>query len=179
MSASDLLWADKSHLAQLLEAIQRCAYFLDGVNGRLDWPLTGDFLDAHKKDEDLFGALAAFNEHFAKLQDTLAAGMRHAHLLQGERADSFLKVLAYYEKLGVIESLEDWQTLRAARNLSAHDYEIDYPAVAEHFNMLNTLLPSLMRVACAFVPLCADRLGISPASQDFSPEFQAIARRYS
>jgi len=42
MSAKSLLDAEKTHLAQLLKAIQRCVYFLHA---------------------------AAFNERFAKLQD--------------------------------------------------------------------------------------------------------------
>ncbi len=65
-----LLSSQKQHLAELLEAIQRCVYFLDVV---------------------LFEAMAAINERFAKLQDTLGAAMRHACILSGEPADSFLK----------------------------------------------------------------------------------------
>lgn len=174
MSATDILSAEKRHLAQLLEAVQRCVYFIDAVVARLPWPLSGDRLASQKKDEALFGALAAFNERFAKLQDTLAAAMRHAHLLQGESADSFLKVLAYYEKQGVIASLTDWQVLRAARNLAAHDYETDYASIAEHFNTLHELMPGLLAASAAFVCLCRDRLGVEPASSDFSVEFLHI-----
>lgn len=117
MSLPNLLVAEKAHLAQLLEAVQRCVYFLDAAASGLPWPLDGEALALRKKDRELFGALAAFNERFAKLQDTLAAAMRHAHLLQGESADSFLKVLAWYEKQGVIASLADWQLLRTSRTI--------------------------------------------------------------
>ena len=65
--------------------------------------------------------------------------MRHSLLLSGEQADSFLKVLAIFEKNQVISSVEDWQVARTARNLAAHDYEINYADVADHFNTLNTL----------------------------------------
>lgn len=174
MTPVDLLAAEKRHLAQLLEAVQRCVYFLDAVAARLSWPLSGADLATRKKDEVLFGALAAFNERFAKLQDTLAAAMRHAHLLQGESADSFLKVLAYYEKQGVIASLADWQVLRAARNLVAHDYETDYASIAEHFNTLYELMPGLLVASGAFVRLCRDSLGIEAASADFLAEFLHI-----
>jgi hypothetical protein len=174
MSSAGILTAEKRHLAQLLEAVQRCVYFLDAVAARLSWPLYGEFLERQKKDEPLFGALAAFNERFAKLQDTLAAALRHAYLLQGESADSFLKVLAYYEKQGVVASVEDWQLLRAARNLAAHDYETDYVAIAEHFNTLYELMPGLLATAAAFVHSCRDRLGVEPASADFAAEFEQI-----
>ncbi|WP_374278392.1 hypothetical protein [Azonexus sp.] len=174
MSPRDILDAEKRHLAQLLEAVQRCVFFLDGVAGRLDWPLSGGGLEACKKDAALFDALAAFNERFAKLQDTLAAGMRHAHLLHGESAENFLKVLAFFEKQGVVASLDDWQLLRAARNLAAHDYETDYAAIAEHFNTLHQLLPGLLMTSAAFVRSCGQQLGVEPASTDFSAEFLQI-----
>lgn len=106
MSLPNLLVAEKAHLAQLLEAVQRCVYFLDAAASGLPWPLDGEALALRKKDRELFGALAAFNERFAKLQDTLAAAMRHAHLLQGESADSFLKVLAWYEKQGATVAVQ-------------------------------------------------------------------------
>lgn len=176
MSATDILSEEKRHLAQLLEAVQRCVYFLDAAAKNLPWPLVGDELARRKKDPALFGGLAAFNERFAKLQDTLAAAMRHAHLLLGESADSFLKVLAYYEKQGVIDSLADWQLLRTARNLAAHDYETDYVDIAEHFNTLHGLMPGLLAASGAFVFLCQDRLAIEPASADFAQEFRQIVR---
>ena len=55
------LTAEREHLANLLEATQRC------------------------KVVDLFESLAAFNERFAKLQDTLGAAMRHGALLMRDR----------------------------------------------------------------------------------------------
>jgi hypothetical protein len=112
MTGKQLLASEKEHLAQLLEAIQRCGYFLDAASRKLPWPLQGDELQCRKKDTSLFEALSAFNERFAKLQDTLGVAMRHASLLLGENTDSFLKVLAYYEKQGVLESIASWQTLR-------------------------------------------------------------------
>jgi hypothetical protein len=74
---------------------------------------------ATRKDVALFESLAAINERFAKLQDTLGAAMRHAVLLAGERADTFLRVLAFYEKIGVIESVAAWQLCRTVRYLAA------------------------------------------------------------
>lgn len=176
MSDSPILAAEKEHLGQLLEAIQRCVYFLDAASRKLPWPLRGAELQSRKKDEALFEALSAFNERFSKLQDTLGAAMRHACLLLGESTDSFLKVLAYYEKQTVIDSISTWQLVRTARNLAAHDYEIDYSVIAEHFNTLYELVPALYRPALLFMKLCDNKLGIKPAARDFSYEFFAITR---
>eukprot|EP01032_Pedospumella_encystans_P024301 gene24301-27489_t len=61
----------------------------------LQWPISGSFLAQNKKDKELFEALAAINERFAKLQDTLGAAMRHSLVLSGEQARVWLaRVLA-------------------------------------------------------------------------------------
>ncbi|HAL37238.1 MAG TPA: hypothetical protein DCP03_03625 [Polaromonas sp.] len=174
MNTHGLLLVQQQHLAGLLEAIQRCVYFLHASDSGIAWPLTGDFLSDRKKDNDLFEALAAINERFAKLQDTMGAAMRHSLLLSGEQADSFIKVLALFEKNGVVQSLEDWQVARTARNLAAHDYETDYNAVAYHFNALHALQPSLYQTALRFVHYAQQELGAHPASADFASEFAAI-----
>ncbi|WP_275288133.1 hypothetical protein [Halomonas elongata] len=81
--SQDILDRQQHHLAQLLEAIQRCAWFLHQSEARVAWPLEAAWLEAHKKDIDLFETLAAINERFAKLQDSLASAMRHSALLVG------------------------------------------------------------------------------------------------
>ncbi len=174
MSAPQLLQDQRLHLADLLEAIQRCVYFLDASTRDIAWPLSGEYLQAHKKDNALFEALAAVNERFAKLQDTLGSAMRHSLILSGEHADSFIKVLSLFEKLGVIASIESWQLARTARNLAAHDYETNYHQVAKHFNSLHELTPDLFAAAQRFVGYCANVLDVGPASNDFALEFAAI-----
>ncbi|MGM0782783.1 MAG: hypothetical protein ACQEUM_01575 [Pseudomonadota bacterium] len=171
---SDVLEEQQRHLARLLEAIQRCAWFLHESERKLDWPIDADWLARHKKDVDLFETLAAINERFAKLQDTLASAMRHTALLMGEPTDSFLKVLAFFEKQGVIDSLEGWQRCRTVRNMAAHDYDTEYPEIAEHFNLLHQQTAMLFRAARQLIALCHDLLDISPASQDFSTEFERL-----
>lgn len=169
-----LLEAEKHHLADLLEAIQRCVYFLNASSQKLTWPLTAEQLKTQHKNIALFESLAAINERFAKLQDTLAAAMRHASLLAGEAHDSFLKVLSFYEKIGVLGSVAIWQLCRTARNLAAHDYEIEYTAIAEHFNTLHGLTPELYCTATLFINYCNMALKIEPAQGDFAQDFRII-----
>ena len=47
----------------------------------------------------MFAALAAFNEHFAKLQDAVDAAMRHGALLMSDANSLCLKVRVLFEKL--------------------------------------------------------------------------------
>jgi hypothetical protein len=171
---TEILDAEKAHLAQLLEAIQRCVYFLDAAIQKLPFPLHGSELENRKKDENLFETLSAFNERFSKLQDTLAAAMRHAYLLMGENANNFLKILAFYEKQEVVISIEQWQLLRTARNLAAHDYEIDYFQITQHFNTLYELTTILYSIADRFMDFCESQLAIKPTTPDFSNEFLVV-----
>jgi hypothetical protein len=171
-----ILNSEKQHLAELLEAIQRCVYFLDASSGKLTWPLTTNLLETQKKDVVLFEAMAAINERFAKLQDTLGAAMRHACILAGEPTDSFLKVLSFYEKTGVLASVESWQLCRTARNLAAHDYDIEYAEIADHFNSLNSLTPLLYMSAARFLGYRQEELSVVPKQADFTTEFMLIVK---
>ena len=172
--SSNSLTAERDHLANLLEAVQRCAHFLYASQAKVEWPLAGHVLKLQHKDEALFPALAAFNERFAKLQDTLGAAMRHCALLMSEATSPFLRVLSMFEKLAVIDSIDSWQLCRTARNLAAHDYETDYALIAEHFNELQTLAPVLIKASCRLLVLCADSLGVVPSTRDFEVEFQRV-----
>ncbi|MFN3884013.1 MAG: hypothetical protein ACK4Q4_04550 [Rhodocyclaceae bacterium] len=166
--------AEKGHLARLLTACIRCAYFLSRSDAKLPWPLTSAVLRNERRNEAFFETLSAFNERFAKLQDLLAATMRHTALLLAEPADEFLKVLAYFEKRGVIDSAERWQLLRLARNQAAHEYDIDSEALAEHFNLLHELTAELLIATLRLMTLCRDRLAILPGEEDFAAELARI-----
>ncbi|MDD4914336.1 MAG: hypothetical protein PHW13_04765 [Methylococcales bacterium] len=168
--------SERQHLAELLEAIQRCVYFLDASSEKINWALTKEYLETNKKDVALFEAIAAINERFAKLQDSLGAAMRHACLLAGEPVDNFLKILSFYEKIGVLDSVTIWQLCRTARNLAAHDYEVDYAGIAEHFNTIHDLSPLLYMTASRLQSYCREALAIEPNQADFSAEFFSIIK---
>ena len=174
--SKEVLNAQQNHLSNQLEAIQRCVFFLEASRCKLSWPLEAEEILLRKRDINLFEALAAINERFSKLQDILGAAMRHAALLAVEPVDTFLKVLSFYEKLGVIQSVATWQLYRTIRNLAAHDYETDYTAVADHFNSLHGLLPSLYGDAARFMHHCDNTLGIQPTSLDFEEDFLTITQ---
>ena len=61
------LEAERTHLASLLEAIQRCVYFLEASRCKLTWPLAPRDLEARRKDVPIFESLAAMNERFANM----------------------------------------------------------------------------------------------------------------
>jgi hypothetical protein len=176
MKKGNTLQAEQEHLAGLLEAIQRCVFFLDASVQKIVWPLTKEHLEDHMTDVALFESLSSINERFSKLQDTLGAAMRHAALLSGEPSDTFLRVLSFYEKLEVIESIESWQLCRTTRNLAAHEYGIDYAEIAEHFNALLELISILFGTARRFLQYCTKSLGVTPAQSKFTENFMRVTQ---
>lgn len=173
---NDSLQDQRKYLAQLLEAIQRCVWFLHHSQDKLSWPVDAQTLTTHRKDPDLFETLSAINERFAKLQDLLASAMRHSALLMGEDTSQFLKVLALFEKLGVIDAIPTWQQVRVVRNMATHEYDLDYAAMAEHFNTLNELAPMLQQTARRLLQIAESDLGVAPASNDFVADFNRLTR---
>lgn len=171
---TDILGQQRRYLAQLLEAIQRSAYFLRRSQAKVHWPLHGPTLEQNCKNADLFETLAAINERFAKLQDSLAAAMRHTALLLGEDPDNFLKVLATFEKWGVLESSSQWQQGRVIRNMAAHDYDLDYQNIADHFNTLHDLTPLLLETARNLLRYADQNLSLHPTSATFTAEFENL-----
>ena len=168
---------EQQYLAELIEAIQRCAFFLDASIGKLTWPLTKASLENNKKNVSLFETLSSINERFSKLQDTLGAAMRHGAMLAGEPSETFLRVLSFYEKIGVIESIESWQLCRTTRNLAAHNYGVDYLEIADHFNTLHELVPTLYLSARRFVRYCCESLSVVPVADDFVESFKCVTER--
>ena len=164
----DVLNESRRYLADLIEACQRCAWHLQATADRVEWPLTAEVLEQRQMDLTLFEPLAAMNERFAKLQDLLGTAMRHSGELSGERTDTFLRVLAFCEKAGIIPSVEDWQTSRSLRNRAAHDYGTNFRVTADHFNALHGQVPLLKRVTLALAAHARDSLGIEPRDARFA-----------
>ena len=64
MMIPDPVELERQHLADLLEAILRCAFFSDRLSSGIPWPLTGNLLESRRNDFELFDKLAAFMRDF-------------------------------------------------------------------------------------------------------------------
>lgn len=171
-----LLEESRRHLGDLIEACQRCAWHLNATAARVEWPLTAPKLSERQMDLGLFEPLAAINERFARLQDLLGTTMRHLCELCGERADTFLRVLAFFEKVGVIQSAEAWHACRSLRNRAAHDYGTDFEITAGYFNALHEQIAVLSAATLAIAAYAKQSLGIEPADPRFA---DALARLHA
>lgn len=172
-----VLEESRGHLADLLESCQRCAWYLQASARRLPWPLTATELSARSKDLALYEPLAAMNERFGKLQDLLAAALRHYALLCGEPNDLFLKVLSHSAKLGLIDSVESWQLVRSLRNRAAHAYGTDYAETAGHFNALHEQIPTLLETTIRLSRHARQNLQIQAEDESFLHEVEAEMRK--
>jgi len=165
-------------LAERLAGLHRCGYFLGCSSKKIDWPLSGEFLKSRNKDLSMFECLSAINERFAKLQDILGSAMRQSMILSGAPEESFLRILAFYEKQGVIASVDDWIACRALRNLATHEYATDYDRIAQHFNELRHFIPGLLQGSARFIDYCASELGATPDDETFSEEFTEVLHAF-
>ena len=90
------------------------------------------------KEEDI-EHVDQFIYRFSKMQDSL--GMRlipslYTYLEGENRPRPFLDILNRFEKLSVIESVDDWQFFRNLRNNLAHDYPESISQTIETLNLL-------------------------------------------
>ena len=61
--------------------------------------------------------------------------------------------------------------------MAAHDYEISYDRIAEHFNELLSLQALLVDAADRLLKPCAQALDVRPTTADFEVEFQRVCDR--
>lgn len=60
------------------------------------------------------------------------------------------------------------------RHLAAHEYGTNYATIADHFNAVNDIVPSLYKIDGNFSCFCNDNLQIAPSTNKFSQDFQKI-----
>jgi hypothetical protein len=97
----DVLEAERRHLANLLEAIQRSVFFLHETESKLDWPLDGARLAGRKKDiAERFNAVHDLTAMLWAVARRLVDTCRHALHIEPASADfstEFVSITAQWE----------------------------------------------------------------------------------
>jgi hypothetical protein len=108
--------------------------------------------------------LAAFRVRFSEFQEHLGKTMRAVAIEEEVNAERFGSVLAFMEKLGVLESVERWKMIREIRNSVNHEYEEDGGRLTQFFSEMFKATPELLVCHDKLVAFCAEayRLGSSP-----------------
>lgn len=146
----------KAHLARKLGAIGRMVGHLSYSRNRLSYPIAS----VNALGEAELESVSALVERFGKLQDLLGNVFRELLVLSGEDATDMNDVLSRLEKVGVLDSADEWRALRALRNLGAHDYDDDDAGKSEFINEIAVQSVKLDRIATQVVAYCRDKLNI-------------------
>jgi hypothetical protein len=136
----------------ILEILKICDRHADRLHWAIsqlaaNFPLSAEKL-ARLSDIEI-AILDQFSTRFAKLQDAMGAKLFPAVLEltkeQGE-LNAFIDKLNRLEKIGAIQSADEWLLLREVRNAFAHDYPDDLELQASVLNQSYLLAHGLLTV---------------------------------
>lgn len=113
-----------SRLQFLLDVTNKAALHLSLTDERLfAAPMTIERINNLASNFSDGEQIDAFVSRFARLQDNLGAKLLPFYLnAVGERQATLLENLDKAERLGIIESADDWMTMRQLRNQMVHEY---------------------------------------------------------
>lgn len=106
--------------------------------------------------------LAAFRVRFSEFQEHLGKTMRAIAIEEEVETERFGAVLAFMEKLEIIETAERWKLIRELRNAINHEYEDDAERLAQFFLETLQATPELFDYFQRLLTFCADAYGVKP-----------------
>jgi hypothetical protein len=138
-----------ARLAFLCRVVEKEANYLHDTDGRLFRLIaTPSALDQLEADPLLSERLEAFVSRFSRLQDTLADKLLPTLLdAMAEPRASALENLDRAEKLGWIDSADDWLGARRLRNLMVHEYIEDRQILFGALTAGHRFVPTLVATA--------------------------------
>lgn len=146
-----LLQAKLAHLARMREYL---AYSLGQIERILTAP------DWRMLTPDQHESLAAFRVRFSEFQEHLGKAMRAVAIEEEQDIERFGTVLAFMERLGVLDSAEHWKLIRELRNAVNHEYEEDSARLREFFCLLAHETTTLFSYFGRLRAHCASAYGI-------------------
>lgn len=106
--------------------------------------------------------LAAFRVRFSEFQEHLGKTMRAVAIEEEVDAERFGTVLAFMEKMGVLESAERWKLIRELRNAVNHEYEEDPDRLTQFFTEIVKATPELFECHQRLLDFCANAYAVKP-----------------
>jgi hypothetical protein len=139
-------------LTFLLRVVQKESYHLSATDARIFVePFTLSLAEELTEDVELSERIDAFVSRFGRLQDTLGDKVLPSLLkLLGERPGAFVDNLDRAERLGWIDSVDEWMSMRQLRNQMVHEYIEDLQILTDALNAAHDFVPNLL--------LCAERI---------------------
>lgn len=109
---------------------------------------------------DQHESLAAFRVRFSEFQEHLGKTMRSVAIEEEQDVERFGAVLAFMERLRVIDSVEQWKLIRELRNAVNHEYEDDAARLAEFFELMTKETPTLFNCFDRLKDHCTQEYGV-------------------
>jgi len=106
--------------------------------------------------------LAACRVRFSEFQEHLGKTMRAIAIEEEVSTERFGSILAFMEKMGIIESAERWKLIREIRNAVNHEYEEDAERLSQFFLEMFKAIPELLGCFQRLLDFCADAYGVKP-----------------
>jgi len=91
--------------------------------------------------------------------------MRTVAIEEEVDVDQFGSVLAFMEKMNVLESAERWKIIREMRNAISHEYEEDATRLSEFFMEMPGAAPKLFLNNEKLITFCKNAYGIQPGDE--------------
>lgn len=104
--------------------------------------------------------LAAFRVRFSEFQEHLGRTMRAVAIEEEVDVERFGSVLAFMEKLRILDSAENWKLIRELRNAVNHEYEDNPLKLGEFFAELTDVTPVLFGYFQHLQNFCEQTYGI-------------------
>lgn len=116
--------------------------------------------------EEQHESLAAFRVRFSEFQEHLGKAMRAVAIEEEVKPEPFGAVLAFMEKLEVLDSVEHWKLIRELRNSVNHDYEENVDRLSDFFRLLIEEAPALTGYFNRLVEFCRKAYGYGIVRHD-------------
>lgn len=107
-------------------------------------------------------SLAAFRVRFSEFQEHLGKAMRAIAIEEEVEDDRFGAILAFMEKLKIIDTTERWKLIRELRNAINHEYEEDAERLAQFFQETLKATPELFDYFERLLAFCTNAYGVKP-----------------
>ena len=130
----ELIWKRLDHLARMANYLVYSYEHAQAMMPIVDWSALTP--DQHE-------SLAAFRVRFSEYQEHLGKTMRAIALEEEVATEPFGAVLAFMEKLEILDSVDHWKQIRELRNAINHEYEENPDRLSEFFSLLIKETPTL------------------------------------
>lgn len=128
-------------------ARKECQHLLSTDQRLFDQPFTLERAKQLETDPDLSERVDAFVSRFSRLQDTVGDKLLPILLVAlGETAAAAIDNLDKAERMGLLDSADEWMSMRQLRNQMIHEYVEDMAILTSALQTGHAFVPSLIAI---------------------------------